>query len=144
MATKNGRKMTFGKKCHMTLHIPWLAGSKISSTLLFLTPFPRQMHFLCFTQKFKMAAKTLNGYQKNNIWQKVADDCVYTGGKKFHPDSSISYRIGDKYIFAIYPEFQDGCKKLQENVFEQKVPDYSALRKPKILLKSLFLAPLTR
>ena len=55
MAAKNGGKAIFVKCRHYTLQIP--CGSKLSSKSLYLAPFPRLMHFLHFTQKFKMAAK---------------------------------------------------------------------------------------
>ena len=53
MAAKNDVETIFGKKCQMTA-IPW--ASKILSISLSCTIFEINM-LLCFTQKFKMAAK---------------------------------------------------------------------------------------
>ena len=60
---------------------------------------------LCFTQKFKMAAKVAG----KQFLQKVANRlCRYPGGPKFCRNHSISHRFQDKCAFAFYTEIQDG------------------------------------
>ena len=51
--------------------------------------------FLCFTQKFKMAAK--NG-RENDFWGKLPVDCRYPTGQKFHQNRSISHSYRDECV----------------------------------------------
>ena len=64
MATKNGWKTIFWKRCHYALQIR--CGSKISSKSLYLSLFLINA-FLRFTQKFKMAAQK---WQEKHFWEK--------------------------------------------------------------------------
>ena len=51
--------------------------------------------FLCFTQKFKMAAK--NG-RENDFWGKLPVDCRYPTGQKFCQNRSISHSYRDECV----------------------------------------------
>ena len=71
-------------------------------------------------QNFKMAAK--------NVWkrflEKMPDDCNTLGIKNF-VKITILYHFQDKRAFVFYTEIQDGCQKLRENNFWQKLADDS-------------------
>ena len=56
MATKDGGKMNFGKSHQLTLLIPFMGVKNLDQIGMFHTVSQINV-FLCFTQKFKMAAK---------------------------------------------------------------------------------------
>ena len=53
---------------------------------------------------------------ESNFRQKVPDECVQPTGKKL---LLTLHHFRDKCVFVFYAEFQNGCKKLQENNFCQ-------------------------
>ena len=73
--------------------------------------------FLCFTQKFKIAAK--NG-GKNDFWEKSPVDSPDTLWVKNFVGIPLS-RIVSK-INAFYPKLQDGRQKWRENEFGENLP----------------------
>ena len=74
--------------------------------------------FLCFTQKFKMAAKSGG----KTILQKVASTVSkYPVGQKFCRNHSILFCFRDKRVLAFNTEIQDGCQKWLENIVLKKV-----------------------
>ena len=72
MAAKNSGKTIFVKCCHYTLQIP--CGSKLSSKLLYLAPFPRLYVFVFYTESQDGRPK----WRKSNFGEKLSVDSVYT------------------------------------------------------------------
>ena len=85
------------------------------------------MHFLRFTQKFKMAAK--NGRKIIFAKKNLVDDSADT------PEVLLSHCFQDKFVFAFYAEIYD---------FWQHVPDEKCVCGTKSLSKLLYLATFPR
>ena len=73
------------------------------------------------TQNFKMTAKI--GVE-TILAKKVPDDGNTLGIKNF-VKITILHRFQDKHAFVFYADIQDGCQKLRENSFWQKLADDS-------------------
>ena len=69
------------------------------------------------TQNFKMAAKN-----SVDFWKTMPDDYNNLGIKNF-VKITILHHFRDKHAFVFYAEIQDGCQKLWENIFLQKLAD---------------------
>ena len=103
----------WGNSCRGLCGYP--GGQEFPSKSLYLT-FSKINIFLHITQKFNMPSK----WRENNFSKKLQVTLHMPFGPKI-----LSNRFQDKYIFAFYPEIQDGHQKWRENDFWQTVADDS-------------------